>query len=117
MMKCVTAIIAALTVTLGTPQFASASQTLTSVKVGSIHMYADNHFDANFSAPICDDSGAMQIWGHTIVSTSPSVTADGIKAMLSVLLAAKLSGRTVQIYTNGTTGPGGMCFVIGVAIE
>jgi hypothetical protein len=113
MIKFASATIAALALTLAAPQLASAAPTNTPVTVTQLVVYADGHFDVNFSAAVCNDAGAsLPMWAHAALSSS--ATADGLKDMLSVLLASKLSGKSVKINTSGASG---MCVLAGVNLS
>ncbi len=80
---------------------ADAAQTAFGVTVKQIVVNGDGSFDAQFSNVICNDSGAQaKDWGQARIGTN-GVTSDGVKAMLSSLQAARLSGSTVIIRTTG----------------
>lgn len=115
MKQIISAALTAFAFTLAAPQFASAAATGTAVTVSQIHVYSDGHYDVLFSGNICNDSSATnKSWGHANAATPPSQAADGLKDMLSILSAAKLSGKSVTVYTSGVSGS--MCAISGVAL-
>ncbi len=101
--------------TLAVSRPASASDTNTVVTVTELVVYADSHHDVHFSATVCNDTAVgNKDWAHTTATSTPSLNADGLKEMLTVLTAAKLAGRSLKIVTNGPSG--NMCLLGGVSL-
>ena len=75
------------------------------------------NFTASGSVSFCSSwVNGSQYWGDIRVGQG-GVTADGVKAMLSVLTAAKLAGRTIHVYaTNGTASQYG-CLVTQITMN
>ena len=107
--------------TLILPVGAWAWDGITSGTVGRIQQYSDGSFVFQLTslAALCPGP-APGSWSavNGFVSAGPSgypgMTADGVKAMLANLLAAKLSGRAVVVYANNNpTNPTGNSCVVG----
>jgi hypothetical protein len=92
--------LAALAIAFVLPHSSRAAQTAYGVKVLLVMTYLNGQVDAQFSNLICDDAGAAKDWGQ-IVPLADGATADGVKGILSLLTAAKLSNRDVILYTSG----------------
>jgi hypothetical protein len=81
------------------------------VTVTSITVFRDGHADVSFSASLnCGNSAPT--WG-TIQAGSNSANADGVKAVLSTLQAAKLSGSKVVVHGDGANY-WGLCNIYSV---
>jgi hypothetical protein len=94
----VSALAVAALLTVGVPSRANAVQTGALVKVVILIAYNDGSVAAQFTANVCNDTGAAMNWGQWMNTEG---TADGRKAMMATLSAAKLSNRNVLVRTEG----------------
>lgn len=85
--------------------------------VGNIQLYADGSFTVTLAGgpSLCSGPAAGSWWAvNGLVSTRNGLTPDGVKAFYAALLSAKLSGRSVNLYTNNDAqNPTGQPCAIG----
>lgn len=91
---------------LAAPAFAWDSSSGQTVPVGMIEIWGNGHVVLMQAAAVCNASTYNT--QAQIVVGQQSVTADGLKEMLSTLTAAKLAGRNVQIFATSVSG---VCYV------
>lgn len=103
MKKTILAIVAVITMFAAAPQNVYATATGNGVKVLDLTVNSDASFWATFSGDICNDAGAVKNIGQQNTPAPSGSNMDGFKEMVSMLQAAKLSGRTVVVGTNGYT--------------
>jgi hypothetical protein len=100
----------------------SANPTNNAVKVVRItSVFGVSLIDVEFSGSICDVAGLIPNLGHLVSEEREpgnNRSTDDIKALLSILLAAKLSSRDVIVstYVNAFDGDFG-CRIGGVTLR
>lgn len=71
------------------------------VPVGTIELWGDTHVILFLAAAVCNNA-TSNATVHIVVGSNSgiTVTADGVKAMLATLTAAKLAGKNVRIFAT-----------------
>jgi hypothetical protein len=117
MKKIIVVSIAVFALVLGVSRPVAATPTNAVVTVGALRTTGINEVAVQFSDKICTDTTNGPDWGVASTANTPT-TADGVKAMLSTLTAAKLSGKKVMVGTQGAaTGGTWACQIAYVQMQ
>ena len=111
MKKLVVSTLAGLGLSIATAGIVHAASNSPAVTVTTITVFRDGHADVGFSADL--NCGSAVTTAGTIAAGSNAATADGVKAVLSTLQAAKLSGSRVIVHGDGQNG-WGLCNIYSV---
>jgi hypothetical protein len=98
----------------------AAGMTYNSVKVVDLMVTQNAGLDVTFTNNICDDASASaKNVGRFVAAPHPdfpNATADGVKSITDILLAAKLNGREVIVLTQGVS-ENYACKIYGVQLK
>lgn len=111
MKKLIISTLAILALTAATAGVVQAASNSPAVTVTTITVFRDGHTDVAFSANL-NCTGSTTNMG-TISAGANSANAEGVKAILSTLQAAKLSGSKVIVHGDGLN-TWGLCNIYSV---
>lgn len=111
MNKLIPSLVAALGVVAATAGVVQAASNSPAVTVTTLTVFRDGHADVAFSAGL--NCGGSTTNVATISAGVNSANAEGVKAILSTLQAAKLSGAKVVVHGDGLN-TWGLCNIYSV---